>query len=79
MKIKPTQIYDWDIEPVDERPSEFMNSASWSSASGFHATPRVLRRPASPRFGFTGLLGAALALLALGAVALAKIAPLLRG
>ena len=79
MKIKPSQLYDWDTEPVDERPSEFMSSTSWSSLSGFHVAPPVVQRPAPPRFGFTRLLIAALLLLALGALAIAKIAPLLRG
>jgi hypothetical protein len=35
MKIKPTQIFDWDSEPVDERPSEFLASDSFG-ASAFH-------------------------------------------
>ena len=78
MKIKSTQLYDWDIEPVDERPSEFMTSTSWSSLSGFHVAPPVVQRPAAPRVGFTRLLIAALLLLALGAFAITKIAPLLR-
>ena len=78
MKIKPTQIYGWDTEPVDERPSEFMNSSSWSASSSFHPALPLVRRPAS-RFGFVGVLFAALAMLALGAVAIAKIIPLLRG
>ena len=78
MKIKPTQLYDWDTEPVDERPSEFMSSASWSSLSGYQIAPQVVQRPAPPRFGFTRLLIAALVLLVLGALAIAKIAPLLR-
>ena len=79
MKIKSTQIYGWDTEPVDERPSEFMNSASWSATSGFLAPPPVVRRPASRQFGFSSLLVAALVLLVLGAFAIANIAPLLRG
>ena len=80
MKIKPTQIYDWDSEPVDERPSEFSHSASHSPVSGFYSTPRVTRRPPKPSgAGFTGLFMVALTLLALGALALATLAPLLRG
>ncbi len=79
MTIKPTQIYDWDTEPVDERPSEFMNSASWSASSSFHPAAAVMRKPPASRFGFASVLVATLALLALGAVAIAKIIPLLRG
>ena len=79
MKIKPTQIYDWDTEPVDERPSEFMNSTGWDASSSFHPAVAVVRRPPAARFGFTAVVIVAVALLALGAVAIAKIIPLLRG
>ncbi len=75
---KPTHIYDWDTEPVDERPSEFMNSTSWSASSSFHPPVPVLRRAPS-RFGFADVLIVAMTLLALGAFAIAKIIPLLRG
>lgn len=80
MKIKPTQIYDWDAEPVDERPSEFMACSGFSAASGFHATSTLTRPlPAKPQFGMTLLLAAAVGVLALGALAIAKLLPLLRG
>ena len=79
MKIKPTQIYDWDTEPVDERPSEFSHFASHPPVSGFYSAPQGTLRPPKPsRLGFTGLFMAALTLLALGALALATLAPLLR-
>lgn len=80
MKIKPTQLYDWDSEPVDERPSEF-NSTGWSSASGFYAMPPGTQTPPPSRFRLGGLrlvALVALGLLALGALVLAKLAPLLR-
>ena len=76
--IKPTHIYDWDTEPVDERPSEFMNSTSWSASSSFHPPVPVARMPSS-RFGFASVLIVAMTLLALGAFAIAEIIPLLRG
>ena len=80
MKIKPTQIYDWYAEPVDERPSEFMTHSGFSAASGFHAAPTLTRPPpAKPQFGMAVLLAAALAVLALGALAIAKMVPLLHG
>lgn len=80
MKIKPSQLYEYENEPVDERPSEFMNSASWSPVSNFHAAPAVLRRPLRPlRRGFTGVVLAALTLFALATVTLAALASLLRG
>lgn len=80
MKIKSTQIYDWDTEPVDERPSEFMAHSGFSSASGFHAASTLTRpAPVRPQFGMAVLLAAALAVLALGALVIAKLVPLLRG
>ncbi|MBC7482032.1 MAG: hypothetical protein H7337_09085 [Rhizobacter sp.] len=79
MKIKPTQIYDWDAEPVDERPSEIMTHSGFSAASGFHAASTFTRpQPAEAQFGMAVLLAAALAVLALGAVVIAKLAPLLQ-
>lgn len=80
MKIKPTQIYDWDAEPVDERPSEIMNHSGFAAASGFQAASTLTRPPpAKPQFGMAGLIAAALAVLALGALAIATLVPLLRG
>ena len=79
MKIKPTQIYDWDAEPVDERPSEIMNHSGFSAASGFHAASTFTTPPqAKARLGMAVLLAAALAVLALGAVVIAKLVPLLQ-
>ncbi len=79
MKIKPTQIYGWDSEPVDERPSEFM-STGYSQLSGFYPqTEAPLRRRAKTSlFGFKSLLLAALAVIGLGAFAIDKLLPLLR-
>ncbi len=79
MKIKPTQIYDWNSEPVDERPSEFM-STGYSHLSGFH--PQIdaplRRRATTGSFGFKGLLLIAFAVIGLGAFAIDKLVPLLR-
>jgi len=78
MKIKSTHIYDWDSEPVDERPSEFMSSSGYSAVSGFYSTASAARQaPRRAGFGFGAVLLVALAVLALGAFALAKIATLL--
>ena len=35
--IKPSQVFGWEQEPVDERPSEFMVSTSFGTLSGYHA------------------------------------------
>ena len=79
MKIKPTQIYGWDSEPVDERPSEFM-STGHSQLSGFHAQTdsRPQPRAKTTTIGFKSLLLIALTVVGLGAAALATLIPLLR-
>lgn len=80
MKIKSSQIYSWDAEPVDERPSEFSSTTGYSVLSGYHPMNDPMRRarPKS-RFGFKTLLVFCIVVLALGAVAIVKLAPLLRG
>jgi len=79
MKTKPAHIYSWDEEPVDERPSEFSSSTGYSVLSGYHPINDPARRsqPRS-RIGFKTMLAFCLVLLALGAFALTKLAPLLR-
>ena len=78
MKIQSTPIYGWNAEPVDERPSEFTRYADFSAASGFHTASTNTRRPsAPPRCGLSSLLAAALGGLALGALVIAKLFPLL--
>ena len=79
MKIKPSQIYSWEEEPVDERPSEFSSTTGHSMLSGYHP----MNDPAGPprsrsRFGFKSMLAFCAVILALGVIALMQIAPLLR-
>lgn len=77
--IKQSQVDGWDEEPVDERPSEFMPSTGHSVLSGYHPMNEPLQRqPARSRFSFKTLLLCCVAVLALGAVALFKLGPLLR-
>jgi hypothetical protein len=40
-QFKDTQVYDWDAEPKDERPSEFVPSTGYSQLSGYYSTPEV--------------------------------------
>jgi hypothetical protein len=78
--IKQTQIYGWDEEPADERPSEFMQSTGYSVLSGYHPMNDPLRRRRrEPRFGFKALLAFCIVILALGVFCLVKLAPMLRG
>lgn len=81
-QVKSSQIYGWDEEPVDERPSEFSSTTGHSVLSGYHPAndPLRRRRPRpSGRIGFMGMLVFCAVLLTLGGYALAKMAPLLRG
>lgn len=80
MKFKASQIYGWDEEPVDERPSEFSSSTGYSVLSGYHPmNDPSRRRPRQSRIGFKTLLFFCAVVLALGAFAIVKLAPLLRG
>ncbi len=68
-------VFDYDLEPVDERPSEF---ASYEPLSGFHRAP-VQVRPArrGSRFGFKAMLLATAVLVALGTWGLRELVTLL--
>ena len=80
MKVKSSQIYGWDEEPVDERPSEFSSSTGYSVLSGYHPMNDPLRkRPPRSRIGFKTVLFFCACVLTLGVFALVKLAPLLRG
>lgn len=79
--VKQSQIYGWESEPADERPSEFTHSTGYASLSGYHdpaAARRAALRPPS-RFGAKSLIAFSMAVLALGAYGLLKLAPLLHG
>jgi hypothetical protein len=79
MKIKQSQIYGWDEEPVDERPSEFSSSSGHSLLSGYHTIgdPKRARR-SSGRLGFKSLIFFCAVILTIGTWTLVKLAPLLR-
>lgn len=42
--FKPSQVYDWEVEPHDERPSEFAQSTGYRVHSGFYVAPVVSAR-----------------------------------
>ncbi|MFT3955507.1 MAG: hypothetical protein QM722_14275 [Piscinibacter sp.] len=65
--FKDTQVYDWETEPKDERPSEFAPSTTgYSLHSGFYVAPVVSARRSRRGAGFTvwllasGVLGGGL-------------------
>jgi hypothetical protein len=78
--FKESQLFSWDTEPVDERPSEFMHSTGYASLSGYHSGIEAPRRAArrSRRFGLASVLVFALIVVAAGGWAIAQIAPMLR-
>lgn len=78
--FKDTQVFDWQTEPKDERPSEFVPSTGFSSLSGYYAMPpdaRVYRRRSG--MGAGTLLLAALLVIVLGATVLLGFMHLIRG
>lgn len=80
MKIKQSQIFGWDEEPVEERPSEFASTAGHSILSGYHsacvsATPP---RHSQAHTGWVGVLLFCVVLFGLGVYGLVRFAPLLR-
>lgn len=42
--FKPSQVYDWEVEPHDERPSEFAQSTGYRVHSGFYVAPVATAR-----------------------------------
>lgn len=79
--FKQSQIYGWESEPADERPSEFMHSTGHAALSGYAdpAVARLAARRSSGRFGAKSLLAFSVAVLALGGYGLLRLAPLLHG
>jgi hypothetical protein len=75
-----SQLYDWDLEPVDERPSEFMESTGYAILSGYHPMNDPARRERPSRgVGIKTMLLFCVVVIALGGFALVKMAALLRG
>jgi hypothetical protein len=82
--FKSTQIFDYESEPVDERPSEFGRSTGFSNsvmASGYHsmeeASARVRQRR-EHRTGMTKLLFIGASLIGACTVALVELANYVR-
>jgi hypothetical protein len=78
--FKESQLFSWDSEPVDERPSEFMHSKGYATLSG-HDSSFDAQRPAPQRgshFGLPSVLLFALTSIAVGGWAIIQIASMLR-
>ena len=75
--FKDTQIFDWESEPHDERPSEFAQSTGYSVLSGYHVMPdRPMRPQGKGGINLVVVIGAIV--LALGAAAMYGFVHLLR-
>ncbi|HKX41084.1 MAG TPA: hypothetical protein VJO99_08005 [Burkholderiaceae bacterium] len=78
VNFKESQLYAWESEPVDERPSEFMSSTGYATLSGYHSAIGPVRRARrGSRFGLAGMLAFVLVVIAAGGWAIVKLAPLL--
>jgi hypothetical protein len=73
LAFKQTQIFDWDSEPAEERPSEFGHSTGYGTVSGaFIRAPR--RRARGPSYLLIGSM-----IVCLGIVALMFMKEMLHG
>lgn len=78
-QFKETQVFSWDHEPKDERPSEFVPSTGYSVLSGYYTLPdSAAAQRGRRRSGFNGVLIAALVAVGLGAAALVGVVHMLR-
>lgn len=79
--FKDTQLFGWDSEPSEERPSEFAHSTGYSALSGYYAMHEVRtpsrRKPKAKGLGF--LLTVSLLIVSLGAVGMYWMVQFLRG
>ena len=78
--FKASQLYSWDTEPVDERPSEFMHSTGYASLSGYQSNFDARART-SQRGSYSGVIVVLLFVViavAIGGWAIVKFAPMLR-
>lgn len=76
--FKDTQVFDWEVEPHDERPSEFAQSTGYSALSGFYVAPIASSRKRGNGGSVLAMLAGGL-VVALGAAAMFGFVHLLRG
>ena len=80
--FKSTQIFDWDSEPSDERPTDFGRSTGFSALSGYHMLPEpsrlAERRRREFRKGVAKLVVASAAILGISIVAMYEMVNLLK-
>lgn len=79
-KFKDTQVFDWELEPKNERPTDFGHSTGFStfSSSGYEGRHTAIRRRHEPGGGFAKLVVACALLLGVCTVAIMEIPRYLR-
>jgi hypothetical protein len=78
--LKKTQVFDWETEPSDERPSEFVPSTGYSVLSGFHAPAPARESSRRARHGGINIVLVVVGVIVgLGALALVGFIHLMRG
>ena len=78
--FKSTQVFDWESEPADERPTDFGQSTNFSALSGYStlSEPRpVSRRQREHRLGLMKLAGVGVVILSVCMVVVSQMAHLL--
>jgi hypothetical protein len=68
--FKDSQVFGWETEPKDERPSEFVPSTGYSALSGYYAMPEPRARRPQRRSGVLMVLVVGALFVALGSAAL---------
>ncbi|MGY4830399.1 hypothetical protein ACVNIS_17645 [Sphaerotilaceae bacterium SBD11-9] len=79
--FKSTQIYDWSVEPADERPTDFGRSTGFSTLNGYLVEPPSsarLRRRQQHRIGVAKLVGASAVIFGVAIVAMFEMARFLK-
>ncbi len=65
-----SQVFDWEVEPQDERPSEFVPSTGYATLSGYHVMPETRGREVRSGSSLNLVLVVGAVFVALGAAAL---------
>ena len=78
--VKKSEVFGWDTEPVDERPSEFMPSTGYAMLSGYHGLEEAHRvRRSRTRVGVKSLLVFVVAIVGLAIFAMLKLVAMRHG
>jgi hypothetical protein len=78
--FKGTQVFGWESEPANERPSEFVQSTGYSALSGYYGMPDARATASRPpkRSGLGFLLFMCTAIVSFGTVGLYWLMQVLR-